>query len=635
MALIRVFEDREYLPEYSTLMIRDTGRRGPARVRVDDLLSELAVDTQPCSIARAGDGWIDGGAGDGYQEVRLELHDAPPPPESDDWSDVVETPFATGGTVGLCMATGGEEEQDPFRLGEPGLYRLRFCRRPAADGDRYLLQFWPVTAPPQPPRWIARSSPLLPEDDWQHQYRFEYAVSDLVSLLLWTREAGVDVTVDGLADRLLCTPDAVRTILTCGVKRGVLAPFDDTDGPLALTVQPRPEPPSQQVTWTFRGAPKLLQLTGSAMVDSAETVASVDTPSPDRAEPGAPPEVSNRHASIEMTWAWGHSQSSSSPAVPYGAPPKAGIVGNGNLVVWRDDRPVVLAQWPGVGIEQALQSRHGTVLLTLTQAVLVRPDGEFVLLGTNMGATAALDAAGERLGIVESHFGRRSWDRLHLIDLADGSRNSMPCDEMPWDETASIRVVGILGGAVYVNVRARNNTSAPDELSVRWIPGERPQVLPYQLRQVDPYGGVILAESHEHEALLIDADGGVTPVRNDPLDILVPGGRYLCQWQYMPPGLHLYDLLDTDRVRTFVLPARSQTVLLPVCRAPVWEDPDHVLVSADGDRNALDVPVVRLHVGTGAIERINLPPEAGCHPVLVTPLWEQAERKSRSTSGAA
>jgi hypothetical protein len=199
VALLRSFEDHEYWPEYSTFLLRDSGPGGPARVAVGELLSEHAVDTQPCgSVARAGDGWLDGRATDRHHAVRLESHDSEPQPDPAAWADVMETPMASGGTIALSLVTGGSHG-DPFRLGQPGLYRARFCRRPAQNGDSYLVQFWPVDSPPDPPRWIARSRPLVEhgDDGWAD------ALGRTATELIWAiRDAAADVgraTVDDLA----------------------------------------------------------------------------------------------------------------------------------------------------------------------------------------------------------------------------------------------------------------------------------------------------------------------------------------------------------------------------------------------------------------------------------------------------
>jgi hypothetical protein len=161
MTLVRSLVDRAYRPEYSTFLLRGGARPAGGRARVSALLGEYAVDTQQCgSIPRAGDGWLDGRAVDGYHTVRLEAHDENPPADPDGWAAVMETPMASQGTVGLARVTGGVPAEQ-FGIGAEGMYRVRFSRRPTADADDYRVQFWPASEPIDPPRWIRRSEPLV------------------------------------------------------------------------------------------------------------------------------------------------------------------------------------------------------------------------------------------------------------------------------------------------------------------------------------------------------------------------------------------------------------------------------------------------------------------------------------------
>src|SRR6266702_7309146 len=202
MSLLRVSEHDGYRPGYSTLLVLDAPRPGRARYPVGVFLAPQAVNTQPSgSLARAGDGWVEGVAsGDHRHAVRVEVHDAPP---HDDvvaaWDDVLETPFATSGVVRLAQTVAGPVG-DPVELGAPGLYRLLFARRPvAAGGDpagspcEYRLRFWPVDAPVEPPRWLRRTGPLV---DGRPAYErgsfdgtYRSALTDIVMLALWAAES--------------------------------------------------------------------------------------------------------------------------------------------------------------------------------------------------------------------------------------------------------------------------------------------------------------------------------------------------------------------------------------------------------------------------------------------------------------
>src|SRR6266511_3751229 len=163
MALLRTFENDEYLPEFGTVVLRDTfdPDARAALPPVGEMLGELATDALPGgSIARAGAGWLQASAGDGYHVVRLEAHDRAPADDRGAWEDVVETPYRSSiGSVGLAHMTSGPWNAD-IDLGGPGVYRVRVARRPAAeDGDVWRLQFWPTPAAVEPPRWLARHRP--------------------------------------------------------------------------------------------------------------------------------------------------------------------------------------------------------------------------------------------------------------------------------------------------------------------------------------------------------------------------------------------------------------------------------------------------------------------------------------------
>jgi hypothetical protein len=250
MPLLAAFEHPDYWPEYGTLVVQDVALPGQNRPRVSALLARHAVHTQPSgSFARAGDGWIEGVASDSRHAVRLEVHDAPP--DEDDpaeWADVLDSPFVTSGVVRLALTVGGPVGE-PVELGPPGVYRMRFARRPVTAGDdpagwpcEYRLAFWPVDSPPEPPRWLCRTGPLVngrpaERDAFDGSYR--RAVTDIVMLTLWAGESGTPVTLEWLAGRLLTTTATVRDIIEHPRASHVLSidgDLGDVDARLAVTV---------------------------------------------------------------------------------------------------------------------------------------------------------------------------------------------------------------------------------------------------------------------------------------------------------------------------------------------------------------------------------------------------------------
>lgn len=181
--MLRSIVDDEYLPEFSTLVVRDD--------RVDDgpdvpnALTEHGCETDPGgTIAVAGAGWLNAAAGGTYQEVRLEAHDVAPREDLDGWLDVVESPYlSTAGSIGLSYVTYDNPSGERLQLGAPGAYRVRVGRRPHPEsGDNWRLQFWP-DPDVQLPRWLMRTRPVLAPapDHWSSV--LDFVVTELPMLV--------------------------------------------------------------------------------------------------------------------------------------------------------------------------------------------------------------------------------------------------------------------------------------------------------------------------------------------------------------------------------------------------------------------------------------------------------------------
>lgn len=156
----------DLLPEFGTLAVRDDhGPEVPA-VPGEELLELWALEGV-ATIARAGAGWCDAGAGDGPISVRMQRWTAEPPlPPGLD--DLVETPYrARHPRVRPAHVTGGFLGEG-LDLGAAGLHRLRIGRTLGERGrDAWLLQFWPVPRATAP-RWWVRSRP--PANHRAHQW---------------------------------------------------------------------------------------------------------------------------------------------------------------------------------------------------------------------------------------------------------------------------------------------------------------------------------------------------------------------------------------------------------------------------------------------------------------------------------
>ncbi|RBM22910.1 hypothetical protein DI005_04530 [Prauserella sp. PE36] len=349
MALLGVHEDAEYLPEYGTVVVRDEwpagGESSPEHENA--LLGELATEALAGTIATAGDGWLHGHAGDPYQSVRLEAHDAEPPAAGDEWDDVVETPFRSrAGAVALGLLTGGTYD-GALELGARGPFRARVSRRPAEEdeeGDVWLVQFWPAPTTQEPPRWLRRGRPALSGNGRERYLR---AASDLVSVAVWSDPA----RTEGLAERLLLPEEELPALLEHAVAGRLVA----VDGGTVTAVPRRPPERARSVAWT-------------------------------------PP----RHET--------------EPVSTPGWPPAAGMVAaDGTVVVWRGGDPLPLGKAEGRHLYTAWETPRGIAVFTTAGAgTLVRWDGEAERLPADVGSHPARSADGRLVAGTETHVGRRS-----------------------------------------------------------------------------------------------------------------------------------------------------------------------------------------------------------------------------------
>jgi hypothetical protein len=427
--------------------------------------------------------------------------------------------------------------------------------------------------------------------------RYTWLASDMASVVMWAPVHPAVVTVQGLADRLLATHHEVRATLGHAVDVGLLG----VDGDLA-------DPSS----------PVALRLLPSRRVESSYE------PIPQQGPPrGRPAGAAEAHVAVAAVRNGGDEQQHDVPLTPgrrrvpsrppLGAPPRAGFVSaNGDVVVWRDSEPVVVSRLSGTQPYRAMQTTHGIVLLGLAdQAVLLRPNGHVDALGTDLAPRAALSEDGRYLAVDESHFGRRSWSRLHLVDLADGSRQTMP-----WEEDVGLFVVAVHGGAVY------SQGEHARIASMRWSPGSDPEPLEHRLREIDPLTGTSLANDNEPGVLVIRPDGTSRRVLIDPAVALAPGGERLYAYRYSPPAVTLFDVATgAEDPRVFWLPPGG-LVSTTAPEQPVWEDADHLVALLQYPDVEFDAPAVRLDVRTGEFERVPLTQDAGYRPLLIEPLLQ-------------
>ena len=409
-------------------------------------------------------------------------------------------------------------------------------------------------------------------DEQEIVYASADQAADLVAVTLWT-PAGRVGTVAELADRVLMSPEQVRAALRYAEQEQLLRvvgdPYDSASQ-LTLTALPRREEPA--------GEPRPLRL-----IDPGGDAVIPDYPQVRPLFGEELPRTSARLIVARLAVPAGH------PPLPEGMPPRAGIITrSGNLVVWQDGSARVRDGVPGDAFA-AVDTPHGVVVLSLGDSVLVRHDGQVEVLAKKADYRAAVSADGRYLAVTNTRHGRRPSFALHVIDLADCSRQTLR-----WPDYLSVD--GMYGGAVYFGTA--------DAGSLRWTPGSDPEPLPWRPRTVDRISGVMLVDGSDEDVdgwLVIGQDGARHNVLATGAAELALGGTQMMYFRYDPPAITLFDVATGGAdPRVVWLPEGSDTSM----GGWAWEDPGHLLFSKP---HADDAPAVRLDVRTGAVEGVHFP----------------------------
>jgi hypothetical protein len=278
-----------------------------------------------------------------------------------------------------------------------------------------------------------------------------------------------------------------------------------------------------------------------------------------------------------------------------GAPPAAGVItGHRELVVWHADACVLLAKVEQYA-ERAVTTPHGILVLGPRKAVLVRPDGEQVLLATVPDSRIALSADGRQVALAGVDLSDQPKFVLYLADLADGSVSSVDCPAMP-------SVDALRHGMVYYRVR----TGAQDErTALAWAPGSAPVPAESPARPGLRVAAALAAADGSY--VVTGTDG--TPLTETGMHFgarLAPGGRWLYHFKQRPPAL------SVTEVSGDTLGSSHSWPIPPGCatawggnRRPVWEEDDHLLLVVPRD-TVPGARAIRVDVATGAIQRVNI-----------------------------
>jgi hypothetical protein len=306
------------------------------------------------------------------------------------------------------------------------------------------------------------------------------------------------------------------------------------------------------------------------------------------------------------------------PAYTLGGPPTAGMIRNdGQLIVWQDGEPVVLARFARPGEEEqfdlwmdgprlARWTAHGILLqyefpgAEGYQFDLLREDGTTTMLGEGFDLATEVIEGGRCLVATASdsdHLADRQ--ALHLIDLVDGTRRAVP-----WSPGGSRpAIIGAFDDWLYVNTRTRVSRT-----TWQWRPGTEPKPLPEYLTEIDSLSGAALTGYRQ----VIRPDGTRHDIAQTCDVQLTPGGAALYSIEDGPPKITLFDLAIPGRPqRSYELPADAAMSEM------IWEDLDHVLIPAESTMCYEEHPVraYRLNVATG---HLDLVPNCGTGPLRPT-----------------
>ncbi|WP_157751851.1 hypothetical protein [Actinoplanes derwentensis] len=235
----------------------------------------------------------------------------------------------------------------------------------------------------------------------------------------------------------------------------------------------------------------------------------------------------------------------------------------------------------------AIETAHGILIAGSDSTVIVRDDGGIDELGLS-STFSRLDEHGRLYAVVEWHLGRQEWYRLHVLDLADGTRRTMP-----WDDSRPLTLNAVHDGVVRFNT------------DMQWRPGSRPEPAPYPVTTIDPVSGTSLYYDPQQGPSIITPGGTRRRFTGGYGARLVPGGNLLYEFGHAPTSLILFDATTSRTTQTYWLPPRSQTSPTGP-QPPVWEDPTHLLVHVAGGVHEIGTALIRLDVSTGDFQAVPL-----------------------------
>ncbi|WP_116200215.1 DUF6042 family protein [Amycolatopsis circi] len=660
MTLLGFCEEDEYLPDYGTIVLREVYRDKTLPALDNELLGENATAALSGTVATAGDGWLHATAGHSYQAIRCEAHDGPPELRLGSWEDIVESPFRSrSGIAGLGWLTGGTLSGE-LNLGAKGFYRVRVCRKTAEageEGDIWLFQFWPAEVP-EPPRWLKRTRPAVRREDpgWQQVFGYQaIEVSWYFTLVGMPRPDGwLDEPLSGEpepSDRVCAQlgvdpPRTRRDAIPLLVAAGLLV-ADGTGGysagtprratevldlPAELAARLDAAAVRAKYAWLAADLVSIAAWSNPAQVKDLAALLAVPE---ETIEPLLEYAVSDRLIRRENVAVAPLPRPplrtepvprvkivrGEEPATVAGAPPKAGFVSaDGTVVVWRSGEPAVLGRVESDYRYRAFETLAGIyVAASGGQGHLIDWAGAAGRLPVDLGFFPVRSTDGRYLAGVETHVGRRTWDQVHLFDVATEKAWSLPkSDEL----TRS--VLGIHDGAVCFTTRLPDGTFA----SFRWTPGEEPVELASPVHRLDSLSGAQVREE-TGGTVAVTAPGERRELPQPHRWRFVPGGTRMFSFRGDPPIVELLDLA-TGTTAEHAMPDGCDVGDTPPT-SPIWETPD-TLVFSQPHRGSTR-RVIRWDSARNAFEHFDLPEIAGYRPFLIEPVLVREDTPGRRPRG--
>ncbi|MEU4695202.1 hypothetical protein [Actinoplanes sp. NPDC023714] len=410
--------------------------------------------------------------------------------------------------------------------------------------------------------------------------RYGRLAEDLEAVLRWSERIPFEVTAADLAARLLVDEDDLRAGLEYAEESGLLHVTARDEGRLGLALGRRPAPASV--------SPDRLPSS------TAQPPGKQPSSSPDRPTRFLGKGTIRMGAMVRFTSGSRPARRISRPAIPFGPPPRAGmLLSDGTITHGSDGVPMKNVRLEAAAWTRAVQTARGILVAGPNRvAELIDAHGGIDVIDDVRQPDLLLMGDGRRVVVSEN-----DQNRLRVVDLDGG-----PTVTMPWPADRPIAPVGAHGHTVYFTGGHGDTMS--------WTPGGEPRVAAHPFQQIDPLTGTGLTRTSQ----------GITVIRPDHTSITVPvdltarltlGGDRLWTARANPPAVTVFPIRPHPKPQVHWLPEGSYS-------EPIWEDGDHIILCLQPWHSQPEPSAgIRLSLRTGAIERL---PTQGRPMLFIEPL---------------